>query len=56
MKKPKQIAQPGMDILSIDYFMLLFMANLLSLFESTEIAIYNCILTDDLKYELCLGA
>lgn len=32
------------------------MGNLLSLFEVTKIAIYNCILMDDLNYELHLGA
>lgn len=56
MKKLKQIVQPGMDILSIDYLMLFSMGNLLSRFESTEITIYNCVQMDYLNYELHLRA
>lgn len=56
MKKLKQIVQPGMDILSTDYLMLFSMGSLLSLFESTEITIYNCVQMDYLNYELHLRA
>lgn len=55
-EKPKQRVQPGMDILSIDYFILLSMANLLTLFEGTENGIYNYIVICDLNYALHLIA
>lgn len=56
MEKPKQRVQPGMDILSIDYFIVLSMANLLTLFEGTQNGVYNYIIICDLNYALYLIA